>query len=178
MFWLLQVRQGRTWKEEITRRQNGYVHLSTLQWSLTEAEAKRRPLPTYDSSQEQLQSLPCPEEQYKRFAGITSSVQWDCNMIFQSWVKVRGSLCGAPAFCSVPSPITTQGLSNRGECLMGFYVRHSNSQKETAGISLSCQCLHMRSLIFTLILTERTSITELLTALQFGNEKTETIAAL
>lgn len=160
------------------RKQNGYVHLSAVQWSLTEAEVKSRPLPTCDSSQEQLQSLPCPEAQYKRFAGITSSVQRDCNMIFQSWVKVRGTLCGAPADCSVPSPIITQRVSNRGECLMGFYVRHSDAQKETAGISLSCQWLHMRSLIFTLILTERTSIIELLMALQSGTEESGTIAAL
>lgn len=178
MFWLLQVRQGKTWNEEITRKQDGYVHLSAVQWSLTEAEAKSRPLPTYHSSQEQLQSLPCPEVQYKRFAGITSSVQWDCNMIFHLWVKVRRTLCGAPADCSVPSPIITRGLSNRGECLMGFYVKHSDAQKETTGISLSCQWLRMRSPICTLILIERAFIIELLAISQFGDEKTETIAAL
>lgn len=174
MFCLLEVRQGRTWNGEITRKQDGYVHSILLAAAFTcavkshRSRSKEQTPPNLWFFKEQLQSLSCPEAQYKRFAGIASSVQWDCNMIFQSWVKVRGTLCGAPADCSVPSPIITQGLANRGECLMGFYVRYSDTQKETAGISLSCQWLHMRGLIFTLILTEKTPLLSCLQPYNLG----------
>lgn len=74
--------------------------------------------------------------------------------------------------------IVTQILSTTDERLMGFYVRYFDVQTETVGISLSCQWLHMRSLIFTLILIDRTSIIEPHTVLQFGDAKTEAIVAL
>lgn len=77
---------------------------------------------------------------YKGFAGITAPVQWDCNIIFfQSRLNVRMTLSGAPATSSVPSLIVTKVLSTMDESWTGFYIKNSDTQKETAGIRLSCQ---------------------------------------
>lgn len=89
---------------------------------------------------------------YRRFTVITCWVQLGCNMIFfQSQLKVKMTLSGAPADCHVAPLIITQILSITNKCLMGSYIRCSDTWKETAGISLLCWWLHMTSL--TLVLT-------------------------
>lgn len=178
-FWSL---SGETWQdagnEEITRKPDHYAHCIFLAAPFNCAVKSHRSrwkeqTPSYLCFFKGAATEPTLCWSYKRFAGISCSVQWDCNMIFfQSWLKVRMTLSGAPANCSVPSLIVTQILSTTDECLMGFYVRYSDTQREAVGISLSCQLLHMRSLIFTLTFMDRTSIVKPCTALQFGDEKT------